>query len=166
MTPREQELRQARDLLTALVRARSPNPPGDEREVANVIEDASHRLGLPAPRRYARRAERPNLLLEIGHGQPRLLLAAHMDTMPPGPLNSWHIDDPFELEEHAGRLVGVGCADMKAAIASMLCAAARLVGDPPATGTLTLAFTADEENGSSEGMAWLCASGLIGPTQP
>jgi acetylornithine deacetylase/succinyl-diaminopimelate desuccinylase-like protein len=151
---------QARELLAALVAARSPNPPGDERAVAAVIERAAQRLGLPAPECHAPRPERPNLLLNLGQGRPRLIIAAHMDTMPPGPSGAWD-GDPYELQERGDRLVGLGTADMKASIAVMLLAAARLVAELPQSGTVTLAFTADEENGSAEGMAWLCDNGLI-----
>ena len=80
--------------------------------------------------------------------------------MPPGQEGAW-TTDPYTLVERDGRLFGLGTADMKAAIAAMLLAAARLQRNPPSRGTLTLALTADEEAGSAEGMAWLCASGLI-----
>jgi acetylornithine deacetylase/succinyl-diaminopimelate desuccinylase-like protein len=152
--------RQVRELLADLVAARSPNPPGDERPVAAVIEHAAKRLGLPAPERHAPRPERPNLLMRLGRGEPHLILAAHTDTMPPGPLDAWD-SDPFQLQVRGDRLIGLGSADMKASIAAMLLAAAALAADPPSSGTLILAFTADEENGSGEGMAWMCERGLI-----
>jgi acetylornithine deacetylase/succinyl-diaminopimelate desuccinylase-like protein len=145
--------------LERLVAARSPNPPGDERAVADEVERLAAELQLPAPERHGRVDERPNLLLSIGSGSPRLLLAAHMDTMPPGDESAWE-SPPYHLERRAGRLVGLGSADMKAAIVAMLLAAERLGREPP-PGTLTLAFTADEEAGSRDGMGWLCGEGLI-----
>ncbi len=148
------------DLLRDLVAAPSTNPPGDERAVAQVIEGAASRLGLPMPERLARRPERPNLLFQLGKGAPRLLIAAHMDTMPPGDEAAWE-SDPYELSVAGDRLVGLGTADMKGAIVAMLHAAARVHRQPAARGSLTLAFTADEEAGSGEGMAWLCAEGAI-----
>lgn len=149
-----------RELLAGLVAARSTNPPGDERAVAAVIENAARQLGLPDPLRVGPRDERPNLIYEIGAGSPRLLLAAHTDTMPPGDLAEW-VGDPWTLREDSGRLYGLGVADMKASIAAMLIAAHRTLARLPESGTFVLAFTADEESGSSEGMEWLCAEGLI-----
>jgi len=147
-------------LLAELVAARSPNPPGDERAVAAVVERAASALGLPDPLRLAPRPQRPNLIFELGRGRPRILLAAHMDTMPPGDLAAWG-SDPWTLHDAGGRLTGLGVADMKASIAAMLHAGARIAGRRPSRGTLVLAFTADEESGSADGMAWLCREGAI-----
>ena len=148
------------DLLAALVSARSPNPPGDERAVSGVIRDALRLLGLPEPTVIARSAERPNMLVRIDGAGPRLMLVGHMDTMPPGDLGSWN-SDPFELERSEGRLTGLGVADMKSGIAAALLAAARLVRDPAWNGSLDLLFTADEENCSDYGMKWLAGQDML-----
>lgn len=148
------------DLLAALVSARSPNPPGDERAVSGVIRDALRLLGLPEPTVIARSAERPNMLVRIEGAGPRLMLVGHMDTMPAGDLGSWN-SDPFELERSEGRLTGLGVADMKSGIAAALLAAARLVRDPAWNGSLDLLFTADEENCSDYGMKWLAGQDML-----
>ena len=99
------------DLLAALVAARSPNPPGDERAVAGVVRAAARALGLPAPREYRRSAERPNLLIRIGDAgppAPRIMLVGHLDTMPPGNLGSWQTD-PYELTGTDSGLDGGVC---------------------------------------------------------
>jgi acetylornithine deacetylase/succinyl-diaminopimelate desuccinylase-like protein len=83
-----------------------------------------------------------------------------MDTVPPGELGSWE-SNPYELHVRGDRLVGLGAADMKAAIAAMLHAAAEIRAATSLRGTIVLAFTADEENGSLEGMHWLCRTGVI-----
>jgi succinyl-diaminopimelate desuccinylase len=148
------------ELLRRLVAARSPNPPGDERSVADVIREEAERLGLPEPRCHALDAKRPNLIFQLGQGSPTLILAAHMDTMPPGEIASWH-SDPWELTEVDGRLVGLGSADMKASIAAMLVASARWLDAPTPPGSLTLVFSADEENFSRYGMEFLASEGLL-----
>jgi acetylornithine deacetylase/succinyl-diaminopimelate desuccinylase-like protein len=148
------------ELLAALIEARSPNPPGDEQAVAGVVTEALRTLGLPAPLVITRSPERPNLLVRIDGSGPRLMLAGHLDTMPPGNLSSWHTD-PFTLDRSDGRLTGLGVADMKSGIVAALLAAARLTRDPAWTGSLDLLFVADEENCSDYGMKWLGAQGLL-----
>jgi acetylornithine deacetylase/succinyl-diaminopimelate desuccinylase-like protein len=148
-------------LLAKLVAAPSPNPPGDERAVAAVVRAEADRLALPRPRTHARDPRRPNLVFELGDGDgPRLLLGAHMDTMPPGDRAAWS-SDPYVLTRDGARLVGLGVADMKGSIAALLIAAARIAARPPEQGTLVLALTADEEAGSADGMAWLADEGLL-----
>jgi acetylornithine deacetylase/succinyl-diaminopimelate desuccinylase-like protein len=147
----------ARQLLERLVAAPSPNPPGDERAAADVVREAAAELGLPEPETYARDARRPNLILRVGERSPTLVLAAHLDTMPPGDVAAWDTD-PYRLEEVDGRLVGLGSADMKASVAAMLVAAARHRGRD---GTLVLVLAADEENCSAYGMEWLAGERLL-----
>jgi acetylornithine deacetylase/succinyl-diaminopimelate desuccinylase-like protein len=150
----------AEALLGELVAARSPNPPGDERAVAAVIVEQARALGLPPATLHGRTPERPNLILTIGEGSPNLLVAGHMDTMPPGDLGAWQTD-PYRLERVGDRLVGLGATDMKASLAVMLLAAERIASEAPPAGSLTLVFSADEERGSAYGMQWLAAAGLL-----
>jgi acetylornithine deacetylase/succinyl-diaminopimelate desuccinylase-like protein len=146
------------ELARSLVRAASPNPPGDERAVAAVLQEAMPALGLPEPRVIARSPERPNLLatLDFGPGGRHLVLSGHMDTKPIGDAR-WTAD-PLAAEVDGDRLVGLGAADMKAALAAMLHAAAGLAADPPPAGRLTLLFTADEEDGAAYGARHVTAT--------
>jgi succinyl-diaminopimelate desuccinylase len=147
-------------LLSSLVGAASPNPPGDERIVVRAIAAAAHRLGLPPPTIHALVPERPNLIVRIGETAPTLLLAGHSDTMPAGDLAAWH-SPPFELQISGDRAVGLGSADMKAGIVAILLAAARLVKAPESQGSLLIVLVADEENCSAAGMHWLAEQGLL-----
>jgi acetylornithine deacetylase/succinyl-diaminopimelate desuccinylase-like protein len=139
------------DLARTLVRTPSPNPPGDERAVAGVVQDALVALGLPAAEVIARDATRPNLLvtLDFGPGGRHLVLSGHLDTKPIGDA-TWTVD-PLGADVDEDRLYGLGSADMKAAVAAMLVATARLAAAPPAAGRLSLLFTADEEDGAAFG---------------
>lgn len=139
------------ELARALVRAPSPNPPGDERTVAAVVQDALGALGLPVAEVLALDTARPNLLvtLDFGPGGRHLVLSGHLDTKPIGDA-SWTVD-PLAADIHGDRLYGLGTADMKGAIAAMVVATARLAGRPPARGRLSLLFTADEEDGAAFG---------------
>jgi acetylornithine deacetylase/succinyl-diaminopimelate desuccinylase-like protein len=138
------------ELTSALIAARSPNPPGDERAVATVAAEA-----LPvAPRVIARAPERPNLLatLDFGPGGRHLVLCGHLDTKPVGGAN-WSVD-PFTATIDGDRLYGLGSTDMKGAVAAMIVAAGRL--DLPA-GRLSLLLVADEENGAAYGARHVAA---------
>jgi acetylornithine deacetylase/succinyl-diaminopimelate desuccinylase-like protein len=139
------------EVARELIRAPSANPPGDERAVARALGDAAHALCLPQARCIARDAKRPNLLttIDFGPGGRHLVLSGHMDTKPVGDAR-WSAD-PLGAELDGDRLYGLGSADMKAALAAMLAAAAHAVNDPPAGGRLSLLFTADEEDGAAFG---------------
>ena len=115
----------------------------------------------PLDRRSTSRT-RPNVMAHVDrHAAGRtLMLSGHIDTKPAGNLDEWRTD-PWEPTVIGDQLIGLGSGDMKAAIAAMIYAAAALheLGDFP--GKLSLALTADEENGSQFGSKWLAAEGYI-----
>ena len=139
------------DIARELVRTSSPNPPGDERAAAALVQNLLPELQLPGARVIARNESRPNLLitLDFGPGGRHLVLSGHLDTKPVADA-AWSVD-PFGADVEGDRLYGLGSADMKSAIAAMLVAASRVAGDAPSRGRLSLLFTADEENGSAYG---------------
>jgi acetylornithine deacetylase/succinyl-diaminopimelate desuccinylase-like protein len=146
------------ELACELIAAASPNPPGDERAVAAAVTDAAQALGLPPARRIARDEQRPNLLvtLDFGPGGRHLVLSGHIDTKPVGDAR-WS-SDPLRPEVDGNRLSGLGSADMKAAVAAMLVAAASVLEAPPGAGRLSLLLTADEEDGAAFGARHVAAS--------
>lgn len=148
-------------LAGRLIAAASPNPPGDERAVAEVVLTALAERGLGAAKVLSQVPERPNLLLtlDFGPGGRHLCLAGHLDTKPLGHA-SWSTD-PLTPTAKDGRLYGLGAVDMKGAVAAMICAAARISVNPPDSGRLSLLFTADEEDGAAWGARYLAASGLV-----
>ena len=159
------------EFLQRLVRARSSNPflpessPPDvpvEKEVAEVIQQELHRLGLPAEL-IGVSSQRPNVLCCIpGSGKrgKTLILATHMDTVEP----SGYTRDPWGAQIEEGRLYGVGAADAKAQIAAFVYAlhALRQAGITLA-GEVTLAFVVDEEPGacSPYGTRYLLETGQL-----
>jgi acetylornithine deacetylase/succinyl-diaminopimelate desuccinylase-like protein len=146
-------------LAQALIEARSPNPPGDERAVAGVITDALKERGLPPPTVIAKERHRPNLLttIDFGPGGRHLCLCGHMDTKPVGAAE-WDTD-PFSPSLHNDRLYGLGACDMKGALAAMIETAASIDGIDH--GSLSLLFTADEENGAALGARFLAESQAV-----
>ena len=74
-------------------------------------------------------AEEPDGLVSVlasrGSG-PGILLFAHIDTEKPDPRDGWNTD-PFRATEIGGRIHGLGAADDKAGVVSVLAAARALV---------------------------------------
>jgi len=117
--------------------------------------------GIPIRNLYARR----------GSEAPNICFAGHTDVVPPG--QGWTID-PFAAAIVDGRLFGRGAADMKAAIACFVAAAARF---QPGSGSISFLVTGDEEGPAIDGtvrvLDWLAARGerldycIVGePTNP
>lgn len=52
-----------------------------------------------------------------GEGVPALVLAGHLDVVPPGDPETWQGADPFSAEIRHGALFGRGACDMKAGVA-------------------------------------------------
>ena len=71
------------DLLQQLVRIPSPNPPGDTRDIADFVAERMRAIGCavrqPSP---ADKPEAVNTIAVLGTGEPRIMLHAHIDTVP------------------------------------------------------------------------------------
>ena len=78
-------------------------------------------------------------------GAPTLLLYAHYDVQPPGPLEAWETG-PFEPFEKDGRLYGRGASDDKAGVVMHLGAIAAHEDDLPVG--VQIFFEGEEEAGS------------------
>ena len=145
------------DFTCELIATPSPTPPGDERQVARLLLDKLDRLGLTGAVTASEIPERPNLLYRLKGqgGGPTLLYVAHTDTKPVGDVRDLWQTDPLQGTIKEGRLYGLGAADMKAAVAGMVYAAAALKELGPLRGDLLLALVADEEGGGKYGAMYL-----------
>jgi acetylornithine deacetylase/succinyl-diaminopimelate desuccinylase-like protein len=146
-------------LLQELIRLDTVNPPGNERQAAELLRAYLEENSV-ACELYARDPARANLVARIpgsGNG-PRLLLLSHTDTVLADPAE-WTVD-PWSGELKDGCVWGRGALDMKGQVAASAVAIASLAreGFRPA-GDLVFAATADEEVGDGEpkGLQWLCA---------
>lgn len=97
----------------------------------------------------------PAFHARIGTRRPVVCLAGHTDVVPAGPLSAW-TSDPFTPTVRDGLLVGRGVADMKGALAAMVCAAERyLARHPEPAGSIAFLITGDEEQDGAQGTAGL-----------
>ena len=157
------------ELTRELIRTPSPNPPGDERAVADLVTGRLRALGIDEVVQVGAEEARPNVLARIrgAAGGPTLILSGHLDTKPAGDMDAWETD-PWDPVLRDGDLIGLGSGDMKAAVAGMVYAAAALKQAQEAggagggfAGELMLVFTADEEAGAQLGSKWLADNGHL-----
>ncbi|MCE5259856.1 MAG: M20/M25/M40 family metallo-hydrolase [Chloroflexi bacterium] len=143
------------ELLRDLVRIDTSNPPGNELAAAEYLQQRLNLCGITTTL-LKTAPKRGNLIARLrgdGLAAP-LLLVGHLDVVPAAE-QDW-IHPPFSAEIHDGMVWGRGTTDMKhmvAVSAAILVALAesgiKLKRD------IVLAATADEEQGSTYGMAWL-----------
>jgi acetylornithine deacetylase/succinyl-diaminopimelate desuccinylase-like protein len=164
----EAELTELIELLRALIRIPSVNPPGDEILVARYLEQVLTDEGLrpivvePFP-------GRGSIVARVhgdGSGGDPLLLLSHLDVVPADPAGWTH--DPFGGDLADGFVWGRGAVDMKSMVAMeaqvmrRLARAAREAGRDPATDPIPgltrdviFCSSADEEAGGWQGADWL-----------
>jgi acetylornithine deacetylase len=148
------------ELLTfaaELVATPSPNLPGDERAVVQVILAQMERLGLTGAEIAAKEPNRPNVVFRLPGTRPGrvLMLCGHSDTKPAGDLSRWQTD-PLQPVFRDGKLYGLGATDMKGAVAAMIFATAALKHcNSASAGTLLLVINADEERSMKFGSEFL-----------
>src|SRR5262249_16947410 len=141
-------------LLTDLVRLPSVNPMGRtdvpaalcfESRVTGYLDAKLKALGV-TPRRQTVAPGRDNLVATYEPATPArhtVRFEAHQATVPTDMMTV----DPFGGVVREGKLFGRGACDVKAGIAVMLAAFARLVAEKPAgAARVILAFTVDEEH--------------------
>jgi acetylornithine deacetylase/succinyl-diaminopimelate desuccinylase-like protein len=153
----EREGQDAVELLRALVRFDTSNPPGDEAECIAYLAEGLRQAGLepelvsPAPRRANLVARLP---ARGGGDLPPLLLNGHVDVVA-AEVGRWR-HPPFAGEVHGGAVWGRGTVDMKQMVA-MSVTVIRLLArlGAPLRRDLLLAAVADEEAGCAMGSAYL-----------
>ena len=144
------------EVLARLIRFRTVNPPGNEREcqewLAAYLRDAGLEVEL-----MGEDPERPNLVarLEGAEPGPTLGYLSHVDTVL-ADVDDWQ-RDPWSGDVIDGFLWGRGAIDMKSQTAAEAVAVATLArsGWRPSRGTLKLMAVVDEETGGRLGARWL-----------
>jgi len=150
---------EAAELLSALIRINTSNPPGNEVAACEFLKPLYTNLGLnpvvlgPEP---LRQSIIGRLKSEKPEGEP-LLLLSHLDVVPADP-KEWSVD-PFAGEIRDGFVWGRGSLDCKNATAVEIMALKLFLqaGYKPKR-DIILAATADEEMGGERGAGWLVQS--------
>ncbi len=124
--------------LERLVRIPSKGYPGDDpahvRASAEATRDILTAAGVANARLLELDGGHPAVFGQIDgpEGSPTVLLYAHHDVQPEGPIEQWD-SPPFEPEIRDGRLYGRGSADDKSGVAIHAAALKTLGGDAPVT---------------------------------
>ena len=163
-----------------LVSTPSPNLPGDERAVVDVILAELDELGLSEfVEVVGKSPERPNVLVRLNGfaSGPTVMLCGHSDTKPVGDSNKWETN-PYKPVVRDGKMYGLGTTDMKGAVAAAVYAAAALSKyRSQLNGNLLLVINSDEERTMEFGSGFLSRefaiqadigligepSGIVGP---
>jgi acetylornithine deacetylase/succinyl-diaminopimelate desuccinylase-like protein len=164
----ETELSELIELLRALIRIRSVNPPGDEILAARYLEQVLTDGGL-RPTVVEPFPGRGSIVARVhgdGTGGDPLLLLSHLDVVPAEPGGWTH--DPFGGDLVDGYVWGRGAIDMKSMVAMevqvmrRLARAAQEAGRNPAEDPIPglrrdviFCSSADEEAGGWHGADWL-----------
>ena len=129
------------ELTKALVACPSHAEVG-EREAAQVARVAMQELGYQDVTVDAL-GNVTGVLRGTGQAAGYVVFDGHLDTVAAGDPAAWSTP-PFEATQDGDNLHGRGTADMKGAIAAMICGIARLVDDQPACDVVVSASIAEE----------------------
>jgi len=143
----------------ALIRIDSQNPGVQESECGNWVADRLAEIGLPVSRMRVE-GNRENLLATVpGTGNaPRLVLLAHLDTVPIG--GGW-TKSPLGGEISENRIYGRGACDMKGGVAVSLGLVEALQRSGGMRGDVVFVATVDEEAPDMLGAQHLVRSGVL-----
>lgn len=139
-------------IATELIGANTTNPPGNEYLAVDVVKKYFDAHGIRSDI-FEKVRGRSNIIGYIGNGAPVLLVACHLDVVPPG--DGWSTA-PFKAVVSNGRIFGRGASDNKGQMASMMVLAGFLSeNESKLNGSFLLVGAADEEKGSSLGFEYL-----------
>ena len=158
MISREQR---AQQILKQLIRIRTPQPAGDEKDAVSYLYDLFE--GYPVERMILDHGgNRASMVVTVpGTDRSRsVAVAGHLDTVGVDREDLWQYA-PFSAFCSGDKVYGRGAADMKGGVTSIVLAALTLLerGFRPVP-DVRLCFTADEETGGMGARA-LCGSGCL-----
>ena len=151
------------ELFRLLVQTNSYNPPGNEKNVATVIQDylKESKLNIEL---FPFDDNRANLFMTLkkSYNNKNLLYNAHMDVVPPGNEKDWKYPPLSAFNKRNKLIFGRGTSDMKAALAAMIISLTILKKlNLKLKGNLIVNAVADEETGGKFGTKWCLENILI-----
>lgn len=148
------------NLLSNLVNIPSENPPGDEYQISQFIINKLKANGFTI-KILKNKKNRINIIAKLNGSKPgkKILLNGHMDTKPAHPkvsyMEKWKYN-PFSLKMSGDKLYGLGTADMKGGLASLINSSIYISKFKKSIkGKLILLLVSDEEMNSTHGMKYL-----------
>jgi succinyl-diaminopimelate desuccinylase len=159
----EQERDEILKLSSRLIKIPSVNPPGDMKEIADLIMEYLSGYGLSCQVHEPEKG-RINLICSLGSGAGKtLVLNGHMDVVPVGNEAKWSFP-PFSGKIEKGLLHGRGASDMKGGVAGIISAMRLLTKvEDDLNGELILTLVPDEETMGIHGTGWILEKGLVKP---
>lgn len=146
--------------LQSFIRTPCPNPPGDTRAAADLVQGFLKDHGVETEI-VAPKAEAPNVVSSFQgdahqkHEPHHLILNGHLDHFPVEDAGEWR-RDPYSGDLVKGRIHGRGGVDMKAGTAALIIAFAYLHRfREHLFGTCVLEAVSDEETGGKFGTKYL-----------
>ena len=142
------------DRLAELVSFDTQNPDGEERPLVHRLAGELAALGARTVDEVAV-GEHAYVYARFGEEVPRLLVNAHLDTVP---ANSGYTSPPHLLVQRGDRLYGLGTADTKGAIAAVL----EVLEERRPSRSVGILFSGDEEHGQTCMDAFLTSGAAVG----
>lgn len=158
-TPAQVKQNPTADLLIELIRVNTSNPPGNNRELAELLAAKFRALGAEVEIVPTPDAGKVHFIARIkGDGSKApVLLAAHADVVGVE-RDKWTVD-PFAGQVKDGYIYGRGAMDFKGGIAVFAEAVMELVKNHvPLHRDVIFLSEADEESGGPYGTSWLAES--------
>lgn len=152
-----------KELLQDLIRAKSPNPPGDVSACVDLISGILTQENIPFEIKEPKPGKKSVIAELVGRsGNSRsgktLLFNGHLDTIPPN--HDWDAD-PYDPIYKNGYIYGLGSVDMKAGIVASLMAILSIKHTRALShGRILYTAVADEEFHGEFGTKYLIAEGL------
>jgi len=169
----DQSFEEEVEFLQQLIRIPTENPPGRYEEITKFMVSYLSQRGIAAevhetPKTACKSAgvisdeRRLSLKATAGVplGKPRILLLAHLDTVPVGDSTTW-THSPFGGEIAGNRIYGRGACDCKGRIAAYVFAQLALKRTVELPFEVSVAATADEEIGGQTGAKYLLGEGIL-----